>query len=139
VIGMVFKKGWNKAAKDLKDGVENGMSELKKEVEKNGKQVKQEVVEETVGLKDLMKRVFDVPDDKKDFVIEGKTDVDFLTGIWVNEHQRRSVKALISLRDKLKEEKFKNEKLSLELEKEKQKLRDVVVQQKLKLDKILEE
>ena len=41
------------------------------------------------------------PNVEEDFVIEGKSDIDFLTGIWSEENQRRSVKAFILLREKL--------------------------------------
>ena len=137
MIGMVFKKGWNKVKKGFKDGVENSMSELKKEVEKNGKEIQQEVKEETVGLQDLMKRVFDVPNKEIDFVIEGKTDVDFLTGVWSNENQRRSIKVLCAYQKALQEEKHKREKVEMELENEKNKTKDYVNKEKDKLDDLV--
>lgn len=108
---MVFEKGWNKAKKDLieakKDLVEGGesiMKELKQEVEKG----KKDLIENGLDLSELMKsRVFDSPNKEEDLVLEGKSSIDFLTGIWQNEHQRRSIKAFIEfdrVNRKLKEE-----------------------------------
>jgi len=131
---MVFKKKIDELKEQFSKEVEGEMNKAKQEVKKDSELVEKAVV----SLEEFKKRIFDTPEEG-DIVIEGKTDVDFVTGIWENEHQRRSVKALILLRDRIKELEKDNAVLELRLEREKLKTKEIVENQKQKLEKLLEE